>query len=141
QAEVNAVHAAWCAVGVPGCPPSPQNLSLSPANVKIDEPGQTQQLTATLVDDVGQALPGVAVTFTSEGPAVATVQPATTFTNTQGKATATVTAVSDGNTGIKAEANGKTARAPVEVPAISPLGMVLLALLALGLLRRRMGRN
>ncbi len=134
QTEVDAVHAAWCAVGVPGCPPSGSGISFSPADVDIKK-GRTQQLTATVLAS-GAPLPGISVTFSSEDPAVATIQPSTAITNAQGKATATVEGVSRGRTGVTAQAGSETARAPVKVPVLSPLGMMILALLALFMWRR-----
>ncbi|HYT71567.1 MAG TPA: Ig-like domain-containing protein, partial [Gemmatimonadales bacterium] len=90
------------------------SVSLSPATVS-QNPGATQQLTATLKDASGNVLTGRSVTWTSSAPAVATV-------NTNGLETAvatgsaTITATSEGRTG--------TAVVTVAAPIITKPGSV-----------------
>ena len=72
---------------------------------------------------------GVSVTFASDNTGVATVAPATAVTGANGEARSTVTGVSRGDANITATANGVTASQPVEVPDITTIGLLLLALL------------
>ena len=85
---------------------------------------------------------GIEVTFASDDASVATVSPATDMTGGTGIALSTVTGVSRGNATITASVDGVSASQPVEVPDIATIGVVLLALLMIGvvLIRERRRR-
>jgi hypothetical protein len=66
--------------------------------------GDTRQLTATVVDDDGRAIPGEPMAFESSEPAVVTVSDAGLLTSVGPLGTATITAASgDLNAEIEAE--------------------------------------
>lgn len=89
----------------------------------------------------GTPVSGIEVTFASEDPSVATVSPATDVTGGAGIAFSTVTGVSRGDANITATVDGVTASQPVEVPDMATIGVVVLALLMMGivLVRQRRG--
>jgi serine protease len=81
---------------------------------------------------------GIAVAFSTDDPAIATVT-ASAVTDGSGVAVATVTGVRRGETTVFASVNGVTASTPVRVPTLETLAVVALALalIVTGLLRRR----
>ena len=80
---------------------------LSPAQFSL-EPGQTRQLTVQVTDDQGNLLTGRPVSFSTDGPSVATV-------STGGL----VTAIAPGSAKIRATSEGKTGTADVTVTSVS----------------------
>lgn len=97
------------AVAVTVVPPV-ASITLSSSTLNIER-GQVATLTATLYDEFGAVLSGRPVTWTSEGPTVATVD-----------ASGNVTGVGVGTTQIVAAAGSKTRIALVQVSA--PVGSV-----------------
>jgi hypothetical protein len=89
-------------------PPTPvlSSVSITPTSATIDA-GQTQQYTAQALDQFGQPIGGVTITFSSSNTAVATVDSVSATTST-GSATATVTAHINGSSNITATANDGT---------------------------------
>lgn len=114
-------------------PVQPLDVSVQPVSLEIDE-GETAAFTAT-VRRGGVAQAGLAVRFVSVDANFATVSPATATTDSNGKATATVTAVTEGTTRIVASIQGQSASATVDVDVRNALalGIAALILLLLGL--------
>ncbi|UCF21576.1 MAG: Ig-like domain-containing protein [Gemmatimonadota bacterium] len=100
--------------------------------------GQTTSATATVRRD-GAPEQGITVNFSSSNTGVAAVAPASVQTDASGQAVATVTGVRRGDATITATADGVSASAPVDVPDLSLIGMLLLVLILVsaGILRRR----
>lgn len=73
-------------------------VTVTPPNPTIDV-GATQQFVATLQDARGDTLTGRTVTWSSNAPAVATIDPATGLATAVGPGTATITATSETQTG------------------------------------------
>jgi hypothetical protein len=105
---------------------------------KTLQPGETTTARATVTLG-GTPQAGKAVTFSTANPGVASVSPASAVTDSSGRAQATVRGESQGNTTVTASAEGATAAKPVQVPDLSLIGMVALAIgvVLVGLLRRR----
>ncbi len=101
-------------------------LRLDP-NRKLRNGETTTAIATVTLNAVPQQ--GVTVTFSSDNTGVATVAPATVVTGANGEARSTVTGVSRGDANITATADGVTASQPVEVPDITIIGLLLLALL------------
>ena len=80
---------------------------LSPAQFSL-EPGQTRQLTVQVTDDQGNLLTGRPVSFSTDGPSVATVS-----------AGGLVTAIAPGSAKIRASSEGKTGTADVIVTSVT----------------------
>ncbi|HVO35726.1 MAG TPA: Ig-like domain-containing protein, partial [Gemmatimonadales bacterium] len=80
------------------------NLAVAPATATLTALGATQQFTAAARDAGNNPLTGVAFTWTSSNPAVATVSPS-----------GLVTAVGNGTATITGNTSGKTATATVTV--------------------------
>ena len=75
--------------------------------------GQTQQLTATLVDQSGATVSAGAVTWTATGPTIATVS-----------ATGLVTMLTSGSTAVQATINGVTGLASLQgVPSVASVSV------------------
>ena len=85
-------------------PPRPATLVVRPNSVEFGEIGETAQLTAEVRDQNGQTMTGVAVTWASSDPSIATVD-----------ATGLVRAVGEGGATITATAGSATGRAAVSV--------------------------
>lgn len=107
------------------------------------QPGATTTARAT-VTMRGVPQPGKTVTFSTGDPNVATVSPTTAVTNASGQAQATVRGESQGNTTVTAMTDGARASvpvqvAPVQVPDLSLIGIIVLvvSVLLLGLRRLR----
>ena len=95
---------AWaCADDSPTVPatPVPAAIVVNPAEVRLDEPGATAQLTVRVRDHNGQPLTGAAVSWSSDSPSAAV--------NSEG----VVTAVGNGTATITATAGGVSGTATV----------------------------
>lgn len=84
--------------------PVPERVVVSPAEVRLDTPGSTAQLTAQVLARDGQPMTGAAVTWSSGSIAVATAD-----------STGLVTAMAGGTTTVTATIGGITATATVTV--------------------------
>ena len=109
------------------------SLVLAPASLTIEE-GQSGSLTATLTAS-GAGVPGVAVSFQSSAPGVATVTQ-TALTNVGGQAQATVQGVAVGSAQIEASSQGASDTSAVTVeaphtPIGAPIWLAVLILMAL----------
>jgi serine protease len=119
-----------------GGPPLAVSLVLDPDRTL--QPGETTTARATVTLG-GAPQAGKTVTFSSANPSVASVSPASAVTDSSGRAQVTVQGASQGNTTVTAGADGISASAPVRVPDLSLIGVVVLvvSVLLFGLLRRR----
>ena len=111
-------------------PPGGVEISLAPADVPLPI-GDSVQVTATVKRN-GSADAGKTVTFLSSNTAVAGVAPATATTDANGSASATVSAVSQGDAILQVESQGARKAAAIKIapklPAL-PLWFVTLAAL------------
>lgn len=101
--------AAVAALGLAACGPKVASIDIKPESATLKSKGATQKLAATPKDGEGKAVEGVALSFVSSDPAVATVD-----------AQGTVTAVKSGDATIKASFEGKVAKEAklvVSIPA------------------------
>lgn len=121
-----------------GVPPPPAVVSLVLDPDKTLQPGETTTARATVTQG-GAPQAGKTVTFSTANPSVASVSPASAVTGSSGQAQATVRGASQGNTTVTASAEGATASKPVQVPDLSLIGMVALAIgvVLIGLLQSR----
>jgi murein DD-endopeptidase MepM/ murein hydrolase activator NlpD len=87
--------------------PVPTSVLISSLAVELMWLGQTHQLTATVRDQSGLAMPNVSVTWASADPGVASVSSG-----------GVVTAAANGNTMVTATASGLSATVPVSVQQI-----------------------
>jgi len=112
------------------------NLVLDPDRTL--QPGETTTARATVTQG-GAPQAGKTVTFSTANPSVASVSPGSAVTGSSGQAQATVRGASQGNTTVTASAEGATASKSVQVPDLSLIGMVALAIgvVLIGLLQRR----
>jgi hypothetical protein len=85
-------------------PRDPAEVILEPAALSLTAVGQTQQLSATVVDSQGDPLPDPGLSWSTSDPAVATVS-----------STGLVTAEGSGSAEITAEAGSVTGQAQVDV--------------------------
>ena len=99
----------------PPDPPRPTTITVSPATTELNALGATEQLTAEVRDQNGQAMAGVSVTWASSSAAVATVSAAGLVT-AAGNGTATITAMAGGVSGTATV----TVAQEVSAVAISP---------------------
>lgn len=100
-------------------------VSLANDDIKNNE---TTTVTATITL-LGSPQAGKTVDFATGDPGVATiVTPASSVTGADGKATATVRGVARGETNVTASTNGASGSAPIKVPSLSTIAIVLLAL-------------
>jgi uncharacterized protein YjdB len=88
----------------PADPPEPASISIAPSTVSLAAFDDTAELTATVYDQNGQAMPGVVVTWTSDDGSVARVD-----------GVGLVTAVGNGRVEISAEAGSVDANATATV--------------------------
>jgi Leishmanolysin/Bacterial Ig-like domain (group 1) len=100
-------------------PPEASNVAISPSSIALDAIGATQTVAAIVVDQHGQPMPEVAITWSSDAAGV-TVTPtgtgaASLTTAPQG---AIVTAVAPGSAKISASAGGITGSLVVNVVQI-----------------------
>ncbi len=92
---------------VNSAPPVLTSVTISPLSATINA-GQTQQFTGQALDQFGQPIGGVTITFVSNNTTVATVD-SVSPTSATGSATATVTGHTNGSAEIRATAtNGTT---------------------------------
>ncbi len=113
------------AIGGPISPMLAVAVSLADDDIKNNE---TTTATATVTLD-GSPQAGKSVDFDTGDPGVATiVPPASSVTGADGKATATVRGVDEGTTDVTASTNGAVGSVPIEVPSLSTIAIVLLAL-------------
>jgi len=115
------------------------SIELTPAEIRLDR-GESARLTATLRRG-RTLLSAESVSFNSGNPGVASVAPSTATTNASGQAQADVKGESNGNTQVRAEAQGNSKEAPVRVPSLSDAGMFILVALALWSFHRRARRR
>ena len=136
-----------CGVGLlsavaPGAPPQPpQPLAVS---LRLDssdlQTGETTTARATVTRN-GAPVAGKPVAFNSGNAGVASVAPASSVTDANGQAQASVKGESKGETTVRAAANGATANAPVRVPDLSVPAALVAAVLAAVIFTRRLRRN
>ncbi|MGH7351152.1 MAG: S8 family serine peptidase [Candidatus Methylomirabilales bacterium] len=121
-----------------GGPQLAVSLVLDPDR-ELDQ-GETTTARATVTLG-GAPQAGKVVTFSTANPSVASVSPGSAVTDSSGRAQVTVRGVSQGNTTVTAGADGSSAYAPVRVPDLSLVGVVILVLsvLLFGLLHRQSG--
>jgi len=105
---------------------------------KTLQPGETTTARATVTRG-GAPQAGKTVTFSTANSSVASVSPASAVTDSSGRAQVTVRGASQGNTTVTAGADGATASKSVQVPDLSLIGIVVLAIgvVLVGFLRRR----
>lgn len=118
-------------IGGPVDPP-PLRLRVDPTEFELDE-GDITTLTVTLTRG-GEAASGEVVRFSSADTDIATISPATASTNSNGRAQATVAAISDGNSNFMVSVPGQTQTTPViveirVVPGIGVIAAIVLAML------------
>lgn len=89
-------------------PPVATTVNVSPPNAQLASIGATVQLTATVLDQRGQPMAGVSVTWGSSNASVASVG-----------ANGTVTAVANGNTSITATSGSANGSANVTVDQVA----------------------
>ncbi len=76
----------------PPAPPVPTTLTISPSSVTFTAVGDTEQLSARVLDQYGGVMTGVTIHWSSLRPTVATVELATGLVTAAGAGTATITA-------------------------------------------------
>jgi uncharacterized repeat protein (TIGR01451 family) len=104
------------------------SITISPLTATIGS-GETQQFTGQALDQFGQAIGGVTVSFTSNNTTVATVD-SVSPTSATGSATATVTGHANGSAEIRASAtNGSTTvmSSPASLTVVPAAGEVLIS--------------
>jgi uncharacterized protein YjdB len=77
----------------------PASVEVSPATATLTAFGHTQPFTAVVRDGAGTTIPGAEVVWSSDGPAVATVNGATGVATAVGNGVATITATSESASG------------------------------------------
>ena len=82
----------------PPDPPRPATVAVAPATVQLTELGATEQLTAEVRDQNGNAMAGAAVSWASSAASVATVS-STGLVTAVGNGTATITATAGSASG------------------------------------------
>ena len=107
----------------PPDPPRPATVAVATATVQLNALGATEQLTAEVRDQNGNAMAGAAVSWASAAAAVATVSASGLVTAT-GNGTATITATAGSASG---SATVTVAQAPDSV-AVSPAAVAIKAL-------------
>jgi serine protease len=119
-----------------GGPPLAVSLVLDPDRTL--QPGETTTARATVTLG-GAPQAGKTVTFSTANSSVASVSPASAVTDSSGRAQVTVRGASQGSTTVTAGADGATASTSVQVPDLSLIGIVVLAIgvVLVGFLRRR----
>jgi hypothetical protein len=123
-----------------GVTPGQLNISVGlDPDVRLG-PGDTTTVRAT-VNRNGTPESGKTVTFSTADPSLATVSPTSAVTDASGQATSTVRGEtsSQATTTVTAEVNGVSASAPVRVPDLSLIGVLILlvAIVLFGALRKR----
>ncbi len=103
-------------------------LAMHPSNIKLDDPGETALIIATLTDPGGSPVANVNVEFSSDHPNIAQVTPPIGVTNTVGAVQATVKGLNRGETDIEAKAQNQSVKTHVKVPDLSLIGFVFLVI-------------
>ena len=103
-------------------PPRPTTVAVTPATVQVTAFGATEQLTAEVRDQNGNAMAGVTVTWASSATAVATVSSSGLVTATD-NGTATITATAGSASGSAVV----TVAQEVSAVAVSPTADTLVA--------------
>lgn len=85
-------------------PPRADSIALNPSSISFDAIGDTIRVTATVLDQYGDPMPGVVILWASDDPTIATVDQA-----------GLVTSVRDGETEIRAQGGTERSAAAVEV--------------------------
>ena len=98
-------------------PPAPASVTVVPSTATLAALGQTVQLNTTVLDQNGQAIPGVSVSWTSSDESVATVDAAGLVTAT-GNGTTSITATVTG-TAVSGRAEVTVAQQPRQI-TLSP---------------------
>ena len=106
----------------PPDPPRPATVAVAPAAVRLTELGATEQLTAEVRDQNGNAMAGAAVSWVSSAASVATVSAAGLVT-AAGSGTATITATAGSASGSATV----TVAQGVSAVAVSPAADTLVA--------------
>ncbi len=108
--------------GIPfsSCPGQPASVTIAPPSMTINV-GETKKFTAQAFDQFGRGMIGVAITFESDNPAVATVDSVSTNPS-NGIATAVVSAHNPGTIHITASASDGTATADSSQATLSVNG-------------------
>ena len=99
---------------LPEIVPVPSSVTISPSSVSLASVGQTVELAATVLDQRGNPLTGIPVTWTSGAPAIASV-------DTNGS----VTALANGNAIITATAGAASGTAEVTVNQVAAAVVVV----------------
>jgi len=115
-------------------------LTLQPSLIEIGNVGETQNVTASLKDTGGAALPGVTINFSAVDPTIIEVSSAA-ITNASGIAMVVVKGLKSGETDMVAKAQNQTAQAHVKVPTVSFWGLLILFLVMLAVLKNRMSKS
>lgn len=99
-------------------------------SLEDDDIGNNDRTTATATVTLGGSPQvGKTVIFDTGDPGVAVIHgPTSDVTDADGKATATVRGVARGRTDVTASTNGAVGSAPIKVPSLSTIAIVLLAL-------------
>ena len=124
-------------------PPGGVQIGLSPTDIRLAI-GASATITATVTRDNNPEA-GKAITFISSNPAAASIQPASTTTDANGIAIATVTGVASGDAILQVESQGVRKTAPIKVtlklPAVSLWILTPLLFAALIMYARRPRRQ
>ncbi len=120
-----------CGVGLLDADLWSDKLRISPSSFGVKK-GRSREIAAVLVRG-GVPRSGIEVRFSSSDPAAVEVTETNT-TDADGRAVATVRRLASGEATITARVDGLTGEAPVKVPAVSLLGLLLIAAGALYLI-------
>ena len=101
-------------------PPRPASVAVAPATVQLTALGATEQLTAEVRDQNGNAMAGAAVSWSSSAAAVATVSNAGLVT-AAGNGTATITATAGSASGSATVTVAQEVSAVAVTPAVDTL--------------------
>jgi len=123
------------APGAPPQPPPPLTVSLRLDNSDL-QTGESTTARATVTQS-GTPVSGKSVTFNTGNASVASVSPATAVTDANGQAQSAVKGQSKGETTVIATTDGATASAPVRVPDLSLLAVLLVTVLAAIIVTKR----
>ena len=117
------------------------NLEVSPSKVSLGRAGRTATVQIK-VTERGQPLAGKTVSLGSIDSGVATAEPTSAVTDTEGHTVATVTATGDGETTLDSRVGDARRETPVKVPGFSgPLAFVVAAVMAFVVRRVRPGQG
>jgi serine protease len=124
-------------------PQPPQSVAITLSLDSNDLGKNDSTFARARVTQGGVPAAGKTVAFASGNPSVASVSPVTSVTDGNGQAVSVVKGESQGETTVRATANGSTDTKPVKVPDLSLLGVVLIAVLAviINVKRKRTASN